>query len=99
MVRFTLAAALTIAAFPAQASYPFIGKWDCGVGVFTFTSRTYHNGSSTMRFESILFGGRSDYQLRFPDGYRISLFNVGKKTMTWHSLASGDTFDCKRVTK
>lgn len=77
--------------------YPFVGKWNCEVATFTFTNRTYHNGSQTMRFEAIHFGKGNDFRLDFKGGYKTSLFDVTKKTMTWHSLASGDTFKCSRL--
>jgi hypothetical protein len=41
--------------------------------------------------------GKGGYVLRFAKGYAISLMDVTAKTMTWHSLESGDTFRCKRV--
>jgi hypothetical protein len=90
---------LTLAALaPASAAdYPFVGKWDCEVATFTFTNRTYHNGSQTLRFKSIEFGAGNDVLLAFPDGYSVTLMNVTGRTMTWHSKASGDTFKCKRL--
>lgn len=76
--------------------YPFVGRWDCEVAVFTFTARTYHNGSETMPIRGIktVQGG---FVLSFDDGYRIALHDVGARTMTWLSLASDDRFDCRRV--
>jgi hypothetical protein len=40
--------------------------------------------------------GATSYRLSFQKGYAFSLLNIKAKTMTWHSLASGDTFNCKR---
>lgn len=81
----------------AVAAEPqFSGKWNCEVATFTFSSKIYNNGSRNLLIKSIEKSGR-DYLITFPDGYRISLFNVQQKTMTWHSPISGDTFDCRRV--
>jgi hypothetical protein len=38
----------------------------------------------------------SDYRLGFAKGYALALLNIKPRTMTWRSLASGDTFSCKR---
>ncbi|MDF2115512.1 hypothetical protein PY365_08025 [Roseiarcaceae bacterium H3SJ34-1] len=97
MKRIALAIAAVVAAdHAAAADYAFVGRWDCGVATFTFTPRTYNNGSQTMRFNKIEFGKGSDFKLTFPDGYSISLLDVKAKTMTWHSMASGDIFECTR---
>jgi hypothetical protein len=82
--------------FAETAEYPFVGRWDCDGAVFTFTNRTYNNGSQTLIFNRIDFGKR-DFKFTFPDGYAISLLNVTDKTMTWQSWATGDIFHCKRV--
>lgn len=81
----------------AASSLPFVGKWDCGVASFTFTPRTYHNGSKTLRIKSIELGAPGDYLLTFTDGYSIALMNITKRAMTWSSPSSGDSFDCKRI--
>jgi hypothetical protein len=87
---------LLTANLATAAEYPFIGKWDCDGGIFTFTNRTYNNGGKTIVFSRIDFGKR-DFKLTFLDGYAISLLNVTGKTMTWQSWATGDMFDCKRI--
>jgi hypothetical protein len=79
----------------AAAEYPFVGTWDCEVATFTFTNRTYHNGTELMRFNRIDFLGR-DFKLTFPKNYVITLIDPGPTTMTWLSSASGDSFNCKR---
>ncbi|MCV9937714.1 hypothetical protein OIU35_15270 [Boseaceae bacterium BT-24-1] len=82
----------------AAASEPaFAGRWDCGVQVFQFTSRTYNNGAKTMKFSSIEFGKGNDVRLVLPDGYVVALLNITRRTMIWSSPASGSTFDCKRL--
>jgi hypothetical protein len=77
-------------------SYPFIGKWDCGVATFSFTDKTYNNGSETLRMTKVEKKGAT-YLLSFPKGYRISLAGITPKKMSWASGATGDSFDCKRV--
>jgi len=89
-------AALALFGNARAADYPFVGKWDCEVGVFTFTNRTYHNGTATLTFDKIEFD-KMGYKLTFPDGYAISLLEVKRSSMYWHSLASGDTFRCRRL--
>jgi hypothetical protein len=85
--------------------FPFVGKWNCGVAEFTFTNLTAYNGSETypiLKVEKATQSGfRSEkgamsYRLEFQKGYAFSLLNIKAKTMTWHLLASGDTFSCKR---
>lgn len=84
----------TSSAFSVE--YPFVGKWNCEGKVFTFTNRTYNNGSQTLTFNKLEFGNGA-YKLTFPDGYAISLLKVTGQTMIWQSWASGDLFECKRV--
>jgi hypothetical protein len=36
------------------------------------------------------------FSLKFPDGYRLILSDVTPQQMTWHSPASGDTFELQR---
>jgi hypothetical protein len=77
--------------------YPFLGSWDCGVGVFEFTVDSYTPpGSNPL---PILEVRREDenFILLMPDGYEVGLSSVGETTMAWFSFASGDSFDCTRV--
>jgi hypothetical protein len=87
------------------ADFPFVGTWDCGISDFAFTNRTYNNGSETfpiLKAEKItqrMFRsekGATSYRLKFAKGYAISLMNVTSGAMIWHSLATADTFNCKR---
>lgn len=86
--------------FPALAysagNYPFVGRWDCEVGQFTFTNNTYNNGSETLHIKNIE-EGKGDFKLTFKGGYAISLLDVKRITMTWQSFESGDIFKCKRI--
>ena len=88
---------------------PFIGNWDevnsCDNPSFRFKADGYSvGGQDFIRFtklvggeDTIVEGGTGvDYNMTFPDGYSISLLNVTTASMTWHSLASGDTFELVR---
>ncbi|NJM82724.1 MAG: hypothetical protein HC844_09645 [Tabrizicola sp.] len=75
--------------------YPFVGRWDCGVSIFTFTNTTYNNGSDTLPILSVGQDGRN-YTLTFAGGYIIGLAAVTATGMTWVSSRSGDQFTCIR---
>ncbi|NHB77400.1 hypothetical protein [Rhodobacter calidifons] len=77
-------------------SYPFVGRWDCGVATFSFTNSTYNNGSRTYPISSVVRRDRS-YLLTFADGYRITLAAVTDTGLTWISGATGDQFNCRRL--
>ncbi|MBS3979516.1 MAG: hypothetical protein KGZ77_06920 [Rhodobacteraceae bacterium] len=76
--------------------YAFVGSWDCGVDVFTFTNTTYNNGADTYTMQSVSRDGRN-FILRFANGYTIALAAVTDTGLTWVSGASGDQFNCRRV--
>ena len=75
----------------------YIGMWDCGISEFTFTPTHYRVlGMEPIAIKNVE-NSTNDYFITMVDGYRISLFDVSPKTMIWHSLSSGDTFDCKKI--
>ena len=76
--------------------YAFVGSWDCGVAVFSFTNTTYNNGSETFAIQSVRRDG-ANYTLRFANGYVIALGAVTKTGLTWVSGATDDQFNCVRV--
>ena len=77
--------------------YPFVGNWDCEVGIFRITADTYTPPfGSTQRIANVESSG-SDYLLSFADGSRVSLFGVGSIVMTLHSPITGDTFSCRKA--
>jgi len=76
--------------------YPFVGSWDCGVAVFSFTNTTYNNGSDTYRILDVRRSDR-DYWLRFANGSMIALAAVTETGLTWVSGTTGDQFNCRRV--
>lgn len=102
MLRIGLLTLLVGAALPASAqSQPsFVGDWGGGPTTcdepFRFTAKQYAPpGMKLMRMKSVERDGKN-YLLSFPDGYRVSLFDVGRRSMTWHSPISGDTFELRR---
>ena len=87
-----------IAASPAVAeqNLPFVGSWAGGptscAEPFRFTNSGYAPpGQKLIEFTELHKNGR-DYRMKFADGYSISLLDIKRNTLTWHSLASGDTF-------
>ncbi len=87
------------AAEPASAEQdapPYIGSWDCGVGVFTFTDTTYDSGGESQPIRKIEKED-GNYILSFDNNYQIALSSVTEKSLQWLSMESGDMFDCKRV--
>ncbi|MDY8108398.1 hypothetical protein U0C82_04425 [Fulvimarina sp. 2208YS6-2-32] len=77
---------------------PFVGTWDCGVAVFTFTDNVYDNGSEDLPIRHVETGADGAYTLVFDEDYRITLSGFTGKEMGWYSHASGDDFDCTRIT-
>ncbi len=93
-----------VASISVAEAYPFVGTWDCEVSEFTFSTTHYRVGtdSGPIRIQKVERSESDgpegpDFRITLEDGYAFSLFDVRAKTMTWHSLESGDTFDCKRV--
>ncbi|HTO32120.1 MAG TPA: hypothetical protein VL202_13210 [Pararhizobium sp.] len=87
------------AAEPASAEQdapPYIGSWDCGVGVFTFTDKTYDSGGESQAIRKVEKED-GNYILSFDNKYQIGLSSVTAKSLQWLSMESGDMFDCKRV--
>src|SRR5262245_58048371 len=85
------------AALPASADedLAFLGKWDCGVGTFTFTPTTYNNGSEDLAIQKIV-QGKDGWTLMFANDYWITLSSFRGDEMGWFS-SSGEELNCKRV--
>lgn len=77
--------------------YPFVGRWDCEVGTFTFTEDTYNNGAEDLPILEAQEGTDGSYTLMFADDYMITLSGFTGDEMGWFSPASGDSFQCRRV--
>ncbi|WP_225027363.1 hypothetical protein [Xinfangfangia pollutisoli] len=89
-----LSAALPAAAQSAAAPWPFEGRWDCEVGIFTFTGQIYAPGDEEMEILDIS-GDGDTYTLTFADDYQLSLAMNPDGTMSWFSPVSGDSFLCQ----
>lgn len=88
-------AACTEATGPTEP-YAFVGSWDCGVAVFTFTNTTWNNGDATYPILSVARDDRN-YTLTFANGYVIGLGAVTPTGLTWVSGTTGDQFNCRRI--
>ncbi|MHC1547260.1 hypothetical protein [Phyllobacterium sp. K27] len=83
------------------ADQPFVGNWAGEITTcadpFRITAKTYAPPMSgkALRIKKIERDGKF-WSVQLADGYRFTLFDVKKNTLTWHSPASGDTFDLKR---
>ena len=97
-----LSAAALIATTPTSAAAPtdapYVGVWDCQVGVFMFTRETYSNaGGAEMQAASSVEKEGNNYIMTFPDGYQIGLSSPTDTSMQWLSMETGDMFDCTRL--
>jgi hypothetical protein len=81
----------------AQAeTLPVYGAWDCEIMDFTLDAKTYVVSGQKLAVKSVEKILDDAYGVELTDGYRVSLFDVRSKSLTWHSPASGDTFECRR---
>jgi len=74
----------------------FVGKWDqmdgsCRGRLWDFNTRSY-DGTSIRNVER----NGNDYRVELSDGYAFVLQDVTKRTLTWYSPESGDSFRLKR---
>jgi hypothetical protein len=76
--------------------YPFVGTWDCGGLIYTFTETTFNNGKQTAPIQSVARDGRN-YMLVFPGGYMLSLIAVTETGLTWVSSRTGNQGNCRRL--
>jgi hypothetical protein len=84
-----------LAAGPARAeTYPFEGRWDCEIGIFSFTGQFYDPGDAPMEILDAVQEGAT-WVLTFADDYQISLEMHADGTMGWYSPISGDNFLCR----
>jgi hypothetical protein len=78
------------------ADYPFVGKWKCEVGTFTFTSKTYNNGMETLHYQSIQMED-GEFTIMLKEGFVIYLSQISKRRMIWSSGNDGDEYLCRRL--
>lgn len=99
IVAYSLLAFLATAPATGAVSEPepiWVGTWECELGTFVFTRKTYDYGSGKLKIRSVE-ERENDFTFSFDDDYRISLFEVSVGSMIWHSLETGDTFPCRRL--
>ncbi len=91
-------AALAIASCAhAETEVPVFGEWDCEIMGFTLDAKAYVVNSQKFDLKSVEKIADDAWGAEMVDGYRFAMFDVTADSLTWHSPASGDTFDCKRV--
>ena len=79
------------------ASVSPLGAWDCDIMAFTLDDQIYKNSSapaSSVQSNEVI--GDDAFDVPLEDGYRFALFEVTADRLVWHSLASADTFECRR---
>jgi hypothetical protein len=93
-------ALLSIGASQGQERLPFMGDWRGGRGTckapYRFTTTGYIAPSGFAWSYGSIERTENGFSLKFPDGYRLVLSDVTPQQMTWHSPASGDTFELQR---
>ena len=77
----------------------FFGLWDCGIGTFSYRYDGYATSPDAphLPYMSIEEFTPGNFGITYMDGYRTGLMDVTPTTMIWSSPASGDVFDCRRV--
>jgi outer membrane scaffolding protein for murein synthesis (MipA/OmpV family) len=76
--------------------YAFVGTWDCGSTVLTFTNSTYNDGTSTYPILAVARDGRN-FTLRFANGYIVALAAVTETGLTQVSSTSSNQLNCRRT--
>lgn len=80
----------------AQEVLPVYGAWDCEIMNFTLDAKIYNVSGKVIAVETVEKIADDAYGATLQDGYRFAMFDVKAKSLTWHSPASGDTFECHR---
>jgi hypothetical protein len=84
-----------VAQEPAEP-YAFVGSWDCGVEVFSFTNTTYNDGTNSYPIRNVAQDGRN-FTLFIEGGFKVGLAAVTATGLTWVSGTTGDQFNCRRL--
>jgi hypothetical protein len=74
----------------------FVGTWDCGSAVLTFTNSSYDDGTNTYPIRAVARDGRN-YTLSFANGYVMALAAVTETGLTRVSGTTGNTLNCRRT--
>jgi len=75
---------------------PVFGAWECGIMSFTLDANIYNISGKSVQVDGVEKISEDAYGATMHDGYRFAMFDVTATTLTWHSPASGDTFECQR---
>lgn len=81
----------------AETRPPVYGKWDCKIMDFTLDGTAYVVSGQKIDVKSVEKIAEDAWGAEMVDGYRFAMFDVTADSLTWHSPASGDTFECKRL--
>lgn len=87
----------TAGAAQSETRLPVFGSWDCEIMDFTLDAETYTVSGKPGQVKRIEAIADDAYGVELTDSYRFGLFDVTAQTLIWHSPASGDTFECRRV--
>lgn len=80
----------------AASGEPF-GTWNCDGLIFSVDAKSYEMSGRKTKISKIERISDDAWGFELKDGYRIALFDVTAKSLTWHSPASGDTFECRKT--
>jgi hypothetical protein len=77
----------------------FFGVWDCEGGPFSYRYDGYATSPYGVHlpYMSIEEFTPGNFGITYMDGDRTGLMDVTPSTMTWSSPASGDIFECRRI--
>ncbi|VVT28949.1 conserved exported hypothetical protein [Roseovarius sp. EC-HK134] len=81
----------------AETNVPVFGKWDCEIMHFSLDGSTYVVSGQKINVKSVEKIADDAWGAEMTDGYRFAMFDVTADSLIWHSPASGDTFECKRL--
>ena len=87
--------AACVAPVSPEPDYAFVGRWQCGAGVYSFTNATYHDGKESLPITAVRQDG-ANFLLYLPKGQKLALGAVTSTGMTWVSTASGGQVNCQR---
>ena len=109
MTRTVLPAALLSALFIGACSapptsprptdqLPFMGTWDCGTTVMTFTPDSYQPSNTTLPIKISKFSTQNRVTtMTLADGAVIQVQWQNDNRINWMSESTGDSLSCSRV--
>ena len=77
---------------------PFMGSWDCGATVMTFTPDSYLPSNDAQPIRIARFSTQNRVTtMTLADGAEIEVQWQSDDRITWMSKTTGDSFTCTRV--